>query len=158
MRIAPGVTRFVVPPLVVAVPAFFVSPTLGTAFLALAAFVVWFHRDPDREPPTASGAVSPADGKVSVVREEPDGRWRVGVYMNVIDVHVNRAPFSGTVESVEHRPGGHTFAFDKEKSEATFTVEEFLDRLRALTFPPHDNAYVEIDGERYYVEIDIERA
>ena len=37
-------------------------------------------------------------------------------------------------------------------------VKDFLDRLRALTFPPYDNAEIEVDGETYYVEIDIERA
>jgi methionyl-tRNA formyltransferase len=36
-------------------------------------------------------------------------------------------------------------------------VEEFLDRLRALTFPPYDNAEIEIDGDTYYVEVDITR-
>jgi len=39
--------------------------------------------------------------------------------------------------------------------EETVQVEEFLDRLRALTFPPHDNAEIEIDGTSYHVEIDI---
>ncbi|MEA5388494.1 formyltransferase family protein [Haloarculaceae archaeon H-GB11] len=37
-------------------------------------------------------------------------------------------------------------------------VKSFLDRLRALTFSPYDNAYIDIDGERYYIEIDISRA
>lgn len=113
MRVAPGVKKYAVPPLVAAGPAFLVSPTLGTACFALAVFVVWFHRDPDRDPPAEPGAVSPADGRVSVIREEA-GRWRVGIYMSVRDVHVNRAPLSGTVESVDHRPGGHSFAFDKD--------------------------------------------
>jgi methionyl-tRNA formyltransferase len=39
--------------------------------------------------------------------------------------------------------------------EAEVEVKQFLDRLRALTFPPFDNAYLDIDGERYYVEIEI---
>lgn len=38
------------------------------------------------------------------------------------------------------------------------THKELLDRLRALTFPPYDNAYVEVDGDRYYVSVEIERA
>jgi len=42
--------------------------------------------------------------------------------------------------------------------EETTTVKELLDRLRALTFQPYDNACVELDGERYYVEVNIERA
>jgi len=37
-------------------------------------------------------------------------------------------------------------------------VKEFLDRLRALTFPPYDNAEIEIDGTTYYIEVDIEKA
>lgn len=39
--------------------------------------------------------------------------------------------------------------------EERYTVRELLDRLRALTFPPFDNAYVDIDGERYYVDVSI---
>jgi len=39
--------------------------------------------------------------------------------------------------------------------EETVRVKEFLDRLRALTFPPYDNAAIEVDGETYYVEIEI---
>jgi phosphatidylserine decarboxylase len=48
-----------------------------------------------------------------VIRAE-EGRIRVGVFMNVTDVHVNRAPMGGTVESVEHRPGANKPAFSKE--------------------------------------------
>jgi methionyl-tRNA formyltransferase len=36
-------------------------------------------------------------------------------------------------------------------------VKDFLDRLRALTFPPYDNAKIEVDGETYYVEVDISK-
>ena len=50
---------------------------------------------------------------VSVVREEGD-RLRVGVFMNVTDVHVNRAPADGVVEDVTHRPGAHRPAFSKD--------------------------------------------
>jgi phosphatidylserine decarboxylase len=51
-----------------AIPAAVVAPAVGGALLVLGAFVVWFHRDPERTPP-ATGVVSPADGRVSVVRE-----------------------------------------------------------------------------------------
>ncbi|MUW15597.1 phosphatidylserine decarboxylase [Halorubrum sp. CBA1125] len=89
-------------------------PPVGGGLLAVALGVVWFHRDPDRAPPDAEGiAVAPADGTVSVVREEGT-RLRVGVFMNVTDVHVNRAPLPGTVREVRHRPGANRPAFDKE--------------------------------------------
>ncbi|MFB6071938.1 MAG: protein sorting system archaetidylserine decarboxylase [Halobacterium sp.] len=105
--------KYALPPAVVGLALLAVSSLWGVLGVALAGFVAWFHRDPERAPPARAGAVSPADGTVSVVREE-DGRVRVGVFMNVHDVHVNRAPLAGTVAAVEHEPGGHRPAFDKE--------------------------------------------
>jgi methionyl-tRNA formyltransferase len=37
-------------------------------------------------------------------------------------------------------------------------IKKFLDQLRALTFPPYDNARIDIDGETYYVDVDIRKA
>jgi len=89
-------------------------PPVGIGLLALAFGVLWFHRDPDRSTPDAEGiVVAPADGTVSVVRKEGE-RLRVGVFMNVTDVHVNRAPLAGEVREVRHRPGANRPAFDKE--------------------------------------------
>jgi len=122
--LAPGTRRFALPPLVAALPLAVLSPPLGALALALGGFVLYFFRDPERSPPP-NGAVSPADGRVSVVREEED-RIRVGVFMNVTDVHVLRAPFGGDVESVTHRPGAHRPAFTKE-SERNERVDVTLD-------------------------------
>jgi phosphatidylserine decarboxylase len=118
MRIAPGAARYAA---IAALAGLATARRLGRrAAVALglvgAAAVLAFHRDPERTPPS-DGAVAPADGVVSVVRtEEHDGdaRVRVGIYMNALDVHVNRAPLGGTVESVEHIDGGHRLAFSKE--------------------------------------------
>ena len=102
-----------VPALVAAVTLPFVPP-VGVVALAASLGVLWFHRDPDRTPPEPDSAVvSPADGTVSVVREEGT-RLRVGVYMSATDVHVNRAPIAGEVREVRHRPGANRPAFDKE--------------------------------------------
>ena len=102
-----------VPALVAAVTLPFVPP-VGVVALAASLGVLWFHRDPDRTPPEPDSAVvSPADGTVSVVREEGT-RLRVGVYMSARDVHVNRAPIAGEVREVRHRPGANRPAFDKE--------------------------------------------
>jgi phosphatidylserine decarboxylase len=110
MRHAPGAWRLALPLFALALPAL-VAPTLALALVVAGYAVLAFYRDPERAPP-ASGVVSPADGRVRVVREEGD-RVRVGVFMNVTDVHVNRAPLSGVVASVDHRPGGHLPAFSK---------------------------------------------
>jgi phosphatidylserine decarboxylase len=110
--LAPGARRFALPPLLAAVPLAVLAPPLGALALAVGGFVIWFFRDPERTPPP-NGVVAPADGRVSVVREEGD-RIRVGVFMNVTDVHVLRAPMDGTVETVTRRPGAYRPAFTKE--------------------------------------------
>ncbi|MFB6096345.1 MAG: protein sorting system archaetidylserine decarboxylase [Haloferacaceae archaeon] len=116
LAVVPQAWTFAAPPLLLAVPALLYPPA-AVALVALAVAVLWFFRDPERTPPPPTGFVSPADGRVSVIREERvdgDRRVRVGVFMNVTDVHVNRAPADGTVAAVEHRPGAHRPAFSKE--------------------------------------------
>lgn len=111
-NVAPGAWRYARVPLFAALPFAFINPPLAVGCLLVAAGVLWFHRDPERSPPP-SGVVAPADGRVSVLRSEGD-RIRLGVFMNVTDVHVNRAPMGGTVRDVEHTPGKHLPAFTKE--------------------------------------------
>ena len=77
--------------------------------LLLAAFCLWFFRDPERVIPAEAGAVvSPADGKVTdVTATELDGRphTRISIFLSVFDVHVNRSPIAGVITKVEYRPG-----------------------------------------------------
>jgi len=110
--LAPGALRYGLPPLLAGGALTPISGPIGLSLVALGVAAILFHRDPERQPP-ASGFVAPADGSVSVVREEA-GRIRVGVFMNVTDVHVNRAPAAGTVDSVTHRPGANKPAFSKD--------------------------------------------
>ena len=124
MRFAPGVRRFAVPAFGAAAVLAVVAPPLSVVALAVGGFVAWFFRDPDRRP-SGPGVVSPADGRVSVVREEGD-QVRVGVYLSATDVHVTRAPFDGTVGSVTHRPGAHKPAFSKS-SERNERVDLVVD-------------------------------
>lgn len=85
------------------------QPWPAGVFLFLAAFVLYFFRDPERAAPADPAAVvSPADGRVMEVVEEPNGARpgrRVSVFLAVWDVHVNRAPMAGRIEKVEYRPG-----------------------------------------------------
>ena len=80
-----------------------------TISLLLLALFIWFFRDPERNSPIEQDiAVSAADGKVVEVQEvEFNGEKynKVGVFMNVFSVHVNRTPVTGTVTSIEHIPG-----------------------------------------------------
>ncbi|RNJ26535.1 protein sorting system archaetidylserine decarboxylase [Halosegnis longus] len=111
MQLAPGSWRLATPVFVAAVPLTLLVAPLGVLAVALGLAVLWFHRDPPR--PAGEGVVAPAEGTVSVVREEA-GRLRVGVYMSALSVHVNRSPLPGTVQRVEHVPGANKPAFSKD--------------------------------------------
>lgn len=111
MRFAPGVRRFALPVFAAAAVLAIFAPPLAVVALGAGVFVAWFFRDPDRRP-SGPGVVSPADGRVSVLRREGD-QLRIGVYLSATDVHVARAPFDGAVDRVTHRPGAHRPAFSK---------------------------------------------
>ena len=110
--VAPGGWRYAAVCFAVALPAAVFASPLAAVALALGVGSLWFHRDPERTPPE-SGIIAPADGHISVIRQQGD-RLRVGTFMNVDDVHVNRAPMAGTVDSVDHRPGAYKPAFSKD--------------------------------------------
>ncbi len=75
------------------------------AFGALV-FMLNFFRDPERHFPAEPGAyVAPADGKVIRAGRVDDGTQRVDIFMNVFDVHVNRAPMAGRIEHMSYTPG-----------------------------------------------------
>lgn len=112
MRIAHHAWRYAMPLFALSPLAWLLSPVWAATALGTGALALVFHRDPERAIPE-NGVVAPADGRVSVIRNEND-RLRVGIYMNVTDVHVNRAPLSGTVESVVHSPGANRPAFSKD--------------------------------------------
>ena len=95
--------------------AVLVAVTLGLVwslpFFVVALFVLQFFRDPPRAIPAAEGAVlSPADGrivKVEAVHDPMTDRQTllISVFMNVFNVHSNRAPVDGLVEAVKYSPG-----------------------------------------------------
>ena len=77
--------------------------------VVLAAFFLWFFRDPNREIPAGKGLiVSPGDGLVTeaVALSTPEGpRQRISIFLSVFDVHVNRSPISGVLTSVRYQRG-----------------------------------------------------
>ena len=83
----------------------FLSVAWGLPFFLLAAFCLYFFRDPEREIPRGAVAVSPADGKVVSLQPSGDGGHRVSVFLNIFDVHVNRIPVSGRITALEYQPG-----------------------------------------------------
>jgi phosphatidylserine decarboxylase len=77
--------------------------------LLLAAFFLWFFRDPERTVPAGAGLViSPADGKITDVSStQLNGVpcTRISIFLNVFDVHVNRSPISGVIKSAVYKKG-----------------------------------------------------
>jgi len=82
---------------------------IGGVLIFLGLFVMFFFRDPQRTPPPdPETIVSPADGRVMEVVEEPlngkPGR-RISVFLSIFDVHVNRSPVAGRITAIEYRTG-----------------------------------------------------
>ena len=119
--------------------------------VVLTAWCVYFFRDPHRVTPTRDGlVVSPADGRVVSIASVPwpkelamgDGEagegeaTRVGIFMNVFDVHVNRIPVDGRITKLAYVPGAFVNAsFDKasEQNERQCVAMETSDG-RPLAF------------------------
>lgn len=85
---------------------------LALPALAITTFVLCFFRDPERIGPISEDAlISPADGKVILIEKIIDDQYLLGqvykisIFMNVFNVHVNRVPVSGTVEKILYTPG-----------------------------------------------------
>jgi phosphatidylserine decarboxylase len=82
----------------------------------LAAFFLWFFRDPERQIPTEPGLiVSPGDGLVTETAslQTPEGpRQRISIFLSVFDVHVNRSPMAGVLRSVRYQKGQYLNAMN----------------------------------------------
>ncbi len=93
----------------------------GIAPILLAAFFLWFFRDPQRAIPSGKGLiVSPGDGLVTETASitTPEGpRQRISIFLSVFDVHVNRAPISGTVIQVQYLNGQFLNAMNPASAE-----------------------------------------
>jgi phosphatidylserine decarboxylase len=92
------------------------SLCLALVPVALAAFFLWFFRDPERAIPDGPGlVVSPGDGVVTETAqiETPEGpRQRISIFLSVFNVHVNRSPISGVLRRVHYQKGQYLNAMN----------------------------------------------
>lgn len=102
--------------------AFFGFVWLTCLFLVAAVFVTWFFRNPQRKTPDDKKAViSPADGEIIKIEDIEENHFlegrstKISIFMNVFNVHVNRIPYSGVVESI-HYNKGHFFSANLDKA------------------------------------------
>jgi phosphatidylserine decarboxylase len=96
----------------------------GGILLVLLGFMLNFFRDPERKIPQDPKLVlSPADGKIVQIIDAPaqgplgPGYKQISIFLNVFDVHVNRAPIAGRITDVKYNPGAFLPAFDDKASE-----------------------------------------
>jgi phosphatidylserine decarboxylase len=114
---------FILPVLGVAIVGVALMPMVGWLVLGLAGFIAYFFRDPERVSPASPGLLlAPADGIiVTVTALEPHAAQPaatlVSIFLSVFDVHITRAPMSGTVVDVQYRPGKFLPAFRAQASE-----------------------------------------
>lgn len=93
-------------------------------FLGLALFSLWFFRNPEPDlPQDPVLVVAPGQGRVILVEEADEPTWmggrarKISIFLNVFDVHVQRAPVSGAVEHYVYRPGAYAVAWADKASE-----------------------------------------
>ncbi len=91
--------------------------------LVLTLFVAYFFRDPERQAPEGDNIfVSPADGRILQIQTVLEEKFlknkavEISIFMSPLNVHVNRAPCAGVVESVVYTPGAFISAFKPEAS------------------------------------------
>lgn len=95
---------------------------------ALAAFVAYFFRDPERVVPAGDDlVVAPADGRITrlgpVAPDDPASPWLVSIFLSPLDVHINRAPIAGVIRETLHRPGRFKSAL---RDDAALVNEQFI--------------------------------
>jgi phosphatidylserine decarboxylase len=86
---------------------YLLHPAFAAPLFLAALFCLYFFRDPDRTIPDGPVAVSPADGKVVGILGDGSGAecTRISIFLNIFDVHVNRAPIAGRISNVEYTQG-----------------------------------------------------
>jgi phosphatidylserine decarboxylase len=84
---------------------YLLNPGFAAPLFILALFCMYFFRDPNRDIPDGAVAVSPADGKVVAVAGDGAECTRISIFLNIFDVHVNRAPIGGKITQVEYTKG-----------------------------------------------------
>ena len=113
-RIHPEGYKFFIIFLVASVIISFASTWLGAAGFLLTVFVLWFFRDPERNPPSNDCVVSPADGVICKIDNAPlpaecgfnsKTHLRICIFMNVFNVHVNRSPTNGKIKDIIYVKG-----------------------------------------------------
>jgi phosphatidylserine decarboxylase len=127
--------RFILMGLIIAVLGLWAGWLYFFLGVFLTAFFLYFFRDPERQVPAAAELlISPADGKVISLERVREERFlkqpaqKLSIFMNLFDVHVNRAPVAGLVQAMAYQPGRYLAA---NRPEAPKQNEQLAVHLKA---------------------------
>ncbi|MEZ0344624.1 MAG: phosphatidylserine decarboxylase [Caldimicrobium sp.] len=136
-----GKPYITIPLLASGLAALFKKPKTSLFFLSGALALAYFFRNPRREPLLDPELViSPADGKVVICQVEEKKElfegplYRIGIFMRLWDVHINRSPVSGKVLKVVHERGGHLPVFHNEAFEKNEKIYYLFEREDGTPF------------------------
>ncbi len=134
MRIDAAGWPFVLGALAIGVAGALLVPWLFVPFLVLAAFFLFFFRDPDRRIAQGDNLVlSPADGRVMVAGDPagpgaPPGQWKqISIFLSPMNVHINRVPVGGRITKVSYKPGKFLPAYKTDAGAVNERSEIWID-------------------------------
>jgi len=109
-----GIPYVVIPLVLALVPVILGYWLLAIPFVAIAAFMAYFFRDPNRTIPTEPGIiVAPADGLITIVRlanGQENLESLISIFLSPLDVHINRSPIGGLITEIAYKKGKYLMA------------------------------------------------
>lgn len=147
----PDGIRFVVAGIVATILLFLIAKPAGWIAAVATLWIIYFFRDPWRVTPLRDGVlVSPADGIVTSVTQAPPppelemgevAVARIGIFLSLFDVHVNRTPIDGRVAALRYTKGRF---LDAGRDDASLHNERMAIRVAPPAGP--EIAFVQVAG------------
>ncbi len=107
-----------------------ISGIFYVAAFILAAFTLFFFRDPERSIPAGENLlIAPADGKIINIKKVQEDKYlhseatQISIFLSLMNVHVNRVPANGKVEYLKYHPGEYLVAWHEKASELNERAE-----------------------------------
>ncbi len=143
-----GLPQAVVFPLIIIaamIVCFFTVPTAGIILGIVLIWVLSFFRDPERIPPTDKNILlAPADGTIRDIEIVDENEFiggkalRIGIFLNIFDVHINRSPCAVKVEKITYKKG----VYKDARNPSAGVVNESNDLWLIRTDEPRDKLIV----------------
>jgi phosphatidylserine decarboxylase len=116
-----GLPYILIPLLLAIIPLVLGYWPIALVLVALAGFMAFFFRDPQRTSPSETGViVSPADGRVTRVRalvpDDSTSPMIISIFLSPLDVHINRSPIAGKITDVTYTQGKFLMATKEDSS------------------------------------------